>query len=1034
MKAPVSLLLAALTLFAAPLLLQAQPAAPGSVPTAPELAQQGTEALVANEPETAIRLLEDFVKRYQNSPLLYSIYLQLGYAYLMTEQYDKALENARKADIVSAAPELQELSAALVPELLSAKAGLAKNDADRKKLLAEAITAYAKFLERFPNGADVETALFGKGIAEMQSEKYVDAIATLDEFILAYQNSEYLLDARFYAGLARLAEANNRVIAGLETTQRAEIEAMLDQAKTFFEVIAKNENDVALANDAQMQLGDVIAVRARAAATPEERAPLLDEAIAAYQSVEATEPLIALQEARIEAFRAQLPNVARDGRLLRRLQRLLARENQKLEGLKEKKNVILMAKTKIAELFFQISQLDEARVMFRYLLPFASTPEEKKTALYHIALTYALQKERAKAVEAYITFMNEFKGDESADNLPLVVGSLFLEIEPIDPNRALEFFEESLQMYPKGRFAALSTVQKASALKMLGRREEAAAAFNTYLQAGAEGVAAAQAELGIANIDREEGRIDQALARYEKIRQQFPTTPEAEESSFWIGAISLATGKTAEALAELQKFRTDYPDSVLNHEVISRIGDAQRALGENEAALVSYQEVTEKFPDTEPAPVAYLKQAAIYQGLKQPEKVDEVLIAFAERYPDNDNVYIAFKTRADQRVADGDLDAASEILDTFIAKYPDGNRTDIALIDVARLRLRQADGVGSYISMGEEDRAKWRNYIDLSREAAETLVLNFPTSPHAASALPMLVDHQRRLADAGIQDKAAIETYFNDLIAANAENKIAVNKLTFTLASILFPIDPAKALEKMQAVYDPELIYSARDLDLFGIALLNEKKVAEAKQVYQKIQMDFPSRGADPKAESRDIQEAQAIALFGLGKVAELEQDNATMEKNFDEILALYPWSDKAAEAKLYVAKGLVAKKEYDPARKLLGEVFKSMTTPPEVRAEAMFLTAEIFEEENRPADAADTYMKVALFYPSVEDKASLGLFKGGEMLEILATREADPTKKAGLLDRARKAYLDLVEKFPDSKHTSDAKQKSAALQPPSKK
>lgn len=1001
-----------------------------NVPNAPELAQQGTDALVNNQPEEAIDRLELFVKEYQNSPLLYAVYLQLGYAYLMTEQYDKALDSAKKADIPSAAKELQELSAALVPELLAAKAGQTENEEQRKQLRQQAIEAYTKFLQRFPQSPDAESALFGKGIVELQTEKYVDAINTLSIFLQTFQQSPYLLDAMFYGALARLAEANTKVTAGLTVTDGDEIDDLLDQAQEMFTQIAANQNDVALANDAQMQLGDVLAVKARAA-DGEEREVLLDQAIEAYDDVQATQPLVGRQEDRINAFADQLPAVRDNTRARQQLLKLIAREQQKLEDLKSKTNVILDAKTKIGELLFQTSKYDQARTVFRYLIPLTEKEDTEKTARYHIALTYALQKERPRAVEAYLDFNEQFKGDKDADNLPLVVGSLFLEMEPISPDRALDFFNESLQIYPEGRFASLTTVQKASALKMLGRRDEASKTFSEYLQKAPEGEGAAQAQLGIANIDRDEGRIDKAFERYQQIREKYARSPEAEESSFWIGAILLAQGKFQETLDEFASFRAEYPDSVLTPEVISRMGDAARALGDSERALTLYEELAEKFPETPLAAVSYLKRAAIYQGLEKPDQVDAVLIEFVEKYPQNENVYIAYKTRSDQRVKVGETGEAADLMQEYVERYPDSDRTDVALVDLTRLRKRQMDATGAYITLGQDQREIWEKHNQQAADAAETLVAQFPNSQYAAEALTTLVALQDAKVSAGIQDNEATKAYFIALIDENEDKPVAKNKLTFTLASLLFPIDSGESLDLMDSVYDSSLTYSPENLNLYGTALLEEEKTDQAKGVYEKIGNDYANTTGNPREEPRSIQEAQAIALFGLGKVAEQQGEDQAKQQYFDKVLELYPWSDQAAEAKLYVAEGMIDKGKLPEARDMLSTVLQDRSTPAEFRARAMFLTAEIFKAQNKPADAADTYLKLAVFYPSVPLLPAEGLLKGGEMLENLATRESDPAKNSQLIGRARKAYDDLLNQYPSSPFVNDAKKRLDQLPKP---
>ena len=71
----------------------------------------------------------------------------------------------------------------------------------------------------------------------------------------------------------------------------------------------------------------------------------------------------------------------------------------------------------------------------------------------------------------------------------------------------------------------------------------------------------------------------------------------------------------------------------------------------------------------------------------------------------------------------------------------------------------------------------------------------------------------------------------------------------------------------MQAAYNPQLVYAATDIDLYAGTLLEQGKVDEAAKLYEKLAADFPNPDpAQPEKAPAQIQEAQAISLFGLAK------------------------------------------------------------------------------------------------------------------------------------------------------------------------
>ena len=143
----------------------------------------------------------------------------------------------------------------------------------------------------------------------------------------------------------------------------------------------------------------------------------------------------------------------------------------------------------------------------------------------------------------------------------------------------------------------------------------------------------------------------------------------------------------------------------------------------------------------------------------------------------------------------------------------------------------------------------------------------------------------------------------------------------------------------------------------------------------------------------------------------------------------------RCPEAKLGLAESLVANGKPDEAMPLLADVMKLPATPVLTRARALFLVGTILEGKGKE-DAMDSYLKVAVFYPASPEAAE-GLWKGGQLLEKQAAGLSETPAKAGgptrsgQLARARKAYQDLVAKYPGSQWNAPAKARIAALPAP---
>ena len=77
--------------------------------------------------------------------------------------------------------------------------------------------------------------------------------------------------------------------------------------------------------------------------------------------------------------------------------------------------------------------------------------------------------------------------------------------------------------------------------------------------------------------------------------------------------------------------------------------------------------------------------------------------------------------------------------------------------------------------------------------------------------------------------------------------------------------------------------------------------------------------GTQPTQAAPAIQEAQALALFGMGSALAKEGQTADAGKLFTELKTTYPWSPKVVEANFGIAKSLFQQNKFDDALEAAG-------------------------------------------------------------------------------------------------------------------
>ena len=973
----------------------AQAPAPAAATLDAQLMQKADQLSNEGKFADAAAAYEELVKKYPTSGFYPEANFRAGYSFYLSGNYDDAVSSFKNVlAIKNAPPELAEQALSMLPQVLAAKAGkLPPQDPARKVALGDAVKQFDVYLQKYPNSPEAESANFAKAVALYQLASYEDAATVLrtnyTKFIASptIQESQYML-ALTYGTIANVAMQKTGV-------EDKAISKYYDDAESLLRDIIVKRANLALVNDAQFQVGELLLGRGGFITDKTKQAATFAKAIDAYRSVQTKDYVIQRQKERIAQFTdlRTKAGAAQDLPGIQKYKRVLDKEQEKLAQIQGRQDQTVIAKFKCAIIYFQEGRLNEARVLFTYMdqLGLIEEPEDKKQLLYFITMTYGAQSVVAKAIEKYNEFQASYKGDPIAENLQLVIGAMYLGDDPKvhDPVNALKYFKEGLDTYPSGKFVGpliLAQSQAMIQLKDFGQALTLLADPKTMALPKDQAVDAAFFR---ATILEQTGKRPEAIAAFKSVRDSYPGTPQAEQSAYQMGELLKEIDPKA-AVTELNTFISKFPQSQYLPPAMFALGTAQSAINQKDAALATFKNLGVKFPKSAPAPFSFFKQGEILASLQKYDDCLTVMREFIAKYSDSSQVYQAYDFIAQILTSQSKGKEAIATFEEFVEKHPKDAATPDALLKLSSLWKSYAESQGPYLAIKEEKRDEWRKGVEKSTAAAERLIAEFPESQTVALALNTLLDVQKLLKSVKLKTDADIEQYFTDLAGKFGGKPETRSKVLFTLASFTYERDKAKALQQMSSAYNSKLKFAPEDMDLFGQSLLDNHKFDEAAEKYQKLADDYPvPKGVDPKSAPRPIQEAQAIALAGLGKALQEKGDAASKDKGaqmFADLEKFYPWSPKMLEVNYGTAVALHDKHEDDDAIKRLLEVMKAQKASAELRAKSMLLLGKIYEGNRRFEAAIDNYIKIAVYYSGVPNVAAEGLWRGAQLQERQGT------------------------------------------------
>jgi len=1005
--------------------------------------------------------------------------IQLAYSYLYLGKYDEGLETLEKAfNDPAINPDLKRRARSVQAQILSQQAGtFAMDDPKREETYKKAIEAITEYIKEFPQADDIETLVYIRAINHLQIGNFKEAAADCELNIQRFPNTPMTPSVRNLLALVYATEGSQLLVEGKDKARGFEL---YGKAVEILTKIIDERADIALLNDALFQRGEIYFNWANFTEGAE-REKLFDRAFDTYNSIIPLSEIIENQQAIIDSFPDRMRDLVLqrlDAQSLARARAQLERDNRRqlniLTALKSKPDPLPRAMLKIAEIYVQRQQYNEARTLLNHVADHLITDDERKSQLYFLTLTYAHQNQVQEAVSNYERFQSQFKGDPIAQSLSLTMGNMFLSLEQPDPEAAIPYFEAAIADYGDNpQIVALASVGKANALLALGQQEASVETFRTLLDSNPTPEVAAGALSGLANAYRMTQQLEEALKTYQEIIEKFPNSPQATEAAAWLAIIAQQKGENAQAIERIDAFLKDHPDHPLAPLALYTKGAAQLALNKTAEALATMQQVGEKFPDTPVAPFSYFIRAQTRMQEGNYEEVIAILEQFVEKYPDHDEkdpeqalVFNAFNLIAQNQINAGKSADAIATYKKFADRYPENPRGALLLYQAADFLRKAALSRGRYTALSDEplsednpmtEKELWMSEMNDSIAISERVLNQFPESEHIPLVLANLLDIKRTFVAAGIQQPEEAEKYFQDLADA-APSPEQKSQILFTLSDFVSTSDKERAAKIMTEAYDPAITYSPSDLDRLATILIANGQLDEAAKIAEKLLADYPMP-EDPATATLPTLQAQAYALFIKATLLEKKGETQAAGELFDELTQKYPWSPKVLEAQFGKAQGLKAAGNDTEALQILTGIIRSNIASAELRANAMFLFAQIYDDqaarETDPVkkdqalnNAIDNYIKISQFYAGVPLVAAEGLWKGSQLLELQAELAAAAAaavpnnknareEKARLeklreakLNRARMFYNDLVKNFPTTSFAEKGKERLEALGP----
>jgi len=1010
-----------------------------------EAAKKILEAFNAGQYEESAKLAGEFIKTHPQSPNLPSAYLLQARSLYNLSKWPEAIAAYGKVGSTATEKDIKEEAAYFIAQSSASQADAApEKSSERKKGLEEALQKTTVFLKEYPESPYRTEAFLLQSRLHLLSGKYAESSQALDEARKADKDKAYTDDIDYLQAFAEARRADEL----LTDFKKTEAEAALARAGQIYAKLAASGSP-ALAAEATLQMAGLDLAARR-----------FDEAIARLRTVPGKDELIARLEANLAPLRAE---VAQETTPSPEKLKKIQREQKKIDEVRSRPDFAAQALLQLGNAFLQTRRYDEARLVFRHVARFGGK-DLAGPAEQQVILTYALQGRTAEADKRLEEYRQKYPDQKGITGLvDYLVGRALLEDGKTE--EAIKRLESAQEKAGGERFADEIPRFIANAYQKAGRGAEALRYYDKFLsevKGGKRKVSDESYEstqLLYASALLNEKKVPEGTAKLKELAASAKTASIREDAELRLGYALRSGGQPVEAAEAFAKFAAAYPESENIGAALLARGDALVEAKKTDEAVAAWKDVVTK---KKASPVAVEASERIWRLYLREKKSDLMLAAQEEQLknfpkePRNIGVYLArgasFAEAKDEAQA---IAAYRKTFELFKELYPEpaaspppAQISDLAFSALERsgdLDLTRAKSLGTFSGLPEEQKKKWKGFLDQATENYSQAILGL-SQGKVAPALSKLVNLALFRFQAGEAPVEDCLKPFRDLAGKASANQGLVAQILFAQASVPFEANQvALALRLYEDAYkksvENKVALDWRDLERFARALLNADKNEEARPIFERIQKEFPASGPkDPKLR------AQASAVFGLGLIDFKAGRKEEAEKQFAKLAKEYPWSEKLQEANYLRGKALAESGKYDGSKETPGafdlwtEVIESNKADNETKARAMLAFGKGLEEVAAkklstkqieqgggkppldPLDLAVTYyQKVDLYYDSLPEFSAEGLLKGAK---IRRSQQKN--------NEARKMVGTLLEKYGNSSSAAEARELLNSLPPAS--
>jgi len=1036
---------------------KAQPDKAGAAAKSPAAAVRQFRECVAFQDRGVYDLAADewqkFLDRFPQDPLAAKAQHYLGLCRLLLKQYDAAavalktsIEKYPKSDLVDAS----YLNLGLTQYSIAQEG--------KSEAFDEAIATFRQMIAKFPQSKQLGDARYYLGESLYARDKKKEAIEVYVQLIDQQPASPLRPDALYALGVTRQelgseAEAAAAFAKFIKEYPKHALyaEVLMRHAETHF-----NEREFAQAEQEfgkaaavpDFQLADLSTLRQGASLFAQQK---YAEAATVYVSIPEKFPKSESRAAALLAagncyfvlgdfasaekwLTAALPSGGEIGAEASHwLARVALKQKKPAEALKIVEQALPASQTTAFAVALRLDQADalydlegrraESIPVYAALAKDNPKHELAPQALYMAAFAALAQVDYQTAQAFCDEFFKAYPDQALAAEMRYVAAESALQLK--DLPQAEKLYRQLVEMHPqhadiqlwKVRLGLTLSLQKkhsdvvgvigplASELKtpqlvaeaqyMLGtsqsdlkQYEPALHAFEASLAAQPKGKHADEALLSLAAVQRQLDQVPAAIGTLRKLVSEIPQSKLLDRAHFYLGEYNSTAGDLTAAASEYQLVLATWPNSALAPHAQYALAWTQLAQKDPASAAKTLDGLIEKHAEHALAAKARYARATAREQLKDYSGAEADLVAFLATNPAGRERFDAVYLQGLCAAGVNQFDRAAELFRSILTADPKFASADKVLFELA-WALKGADKPAE------------------SLEVFQTLARDHADSPLAAECSYAIGEHlfrEQKYAEAAASYTAAVNRAGKTDVAERAAHRLGwslYQQGQFELAQQAF---------QAQLAGFPQGELAAEGRFMLGESLFSEKKYEAAQAAYA-LALELPPA----KPESQSLLHLHAAQSRSQSKQwAESLSLLETAIKQFPESAYLPELLFESGWAQQNLGKREDAIERYEKA---------VAATDREVSARAQFMIGEILFEQQQYKEAVRHYFKVAYGYGYPESSDAIrtwqanAAFEAGRSFEMLRA-----------IDQAKKSYREVVDKYPHSDKSTQAKARLQAL------